>query len=170
EAQAGCSRLTQEHAAALSSWAAAGGKGSAPASRDQDRAGAIAKAESAIQALDAARKALVEAEGPFHEAQRALAKLHADTPATVFDVLAEEANDALDTLEVVRGDAAAADAGVRGLIRMLKERAQELQRKDAGPETAAVLFRVVEQINGKLDKLRPAAPTNAEIGDEIERW
>src|SRR5262249_57178574 len=138
--------------------------------RDRERADAIAKVENAIQQLDATRKALAEAETPLNDVQRKLAGLYRRTGKLILGVLAEEANDALDTLEVVRGDAAAADAGVRGLIRMLKERAQELQRKDAGPETAAVLFRVVEQINGKLDKLRPAAPTNAEIGDEIERW
>src|SRR5262249_26396094 len=138
EAQAECSRLTQEHAAALNAWAAAGGKGSEPASRDQDRAGAIAKAESAIQALDAARKALVEAEGPFHEAQRALAKLHAETPGTVLSVITELADDALETLEAVRRDAAAADARARGLVNTLATQGRELQSRNEAPETASL--------------------------------
>jgi len=169
EARAECSRLIDEHANALSAWASDGGKGSEPAARELERTAAIAKAESAIQALDAARKALAEVETPLEEAQKKLAKLHADTPGTVLSVMAELADDALETLEAVRRDAAAADARVRGLIRLLKEQA-ELKRKDAAPETAAVLFRLVEQINGKFDKLKPAAPTNAEVGDDQKRW
>lgn len=170
EAKAECARLTQQHAAALTAWATTGGKGNAPASSDQLRADAIGKAENAIQMLDASCKALAEAEGPLQEAQAKVAKLHAQTPGTVLEVIADLADNALDKLAEVRGDAAHADAHARAVVRTLRERAQDLQRRGTAPETVQQLFRLAEQLAMQLDRLKPAAPTDREIEDEIARW
>src|SRR5262249_55960540 len=135
QARGECSRLTEAHAAALASWAAAGGTGNAPTSSEKGRADAVKKAEATIEALNATRAALAEATEPFDKANIKLAELHSHTEILAVAVLGDMAQDTLANLAHARTTAAEAEAKARGLIAALLNRATELQRRNTSPET-----------------------------------
>ncbi len=168
-AEAEASAIFVREAEDVRTWAAAG-DGEQPKPRTRERQAVETKIAAAAQVLDATLRALVEAERALHKAQRNLAELHRRTDDLVLDVLAEMADGALNGLAKARRNVAAAEAKARGLSNILSTRGRELQSRNAPPETLSALFRAAEQINMRLDKMRPPEPVGREVEAEATRW